>query len=264
MSWKNPPHPMQEGTDMNNTLNITWLYPDLLNLHGDRGNLMAFERVGKKMDLDVKINRIDTFAQEIDFAGSDIIFLNAGELKTVASVVENIKKYGNAVYEYIEAGKPLIAIGTTGAVLIDSTKRSDGSVIPGLGIIHGEAIERKAIYGDDLHFSLLEDSAFELMAVQIHLVNFYLKNENDALGKLIYGKGNNDTDSTEGGKYKNAIFTNALGPVFVKNPWYTEKIINEALKAKGLASAAPIDEEFFSIERNSFQAVKAFIKQKTE
>ena len=34
-----------------NTLNITWLYPDLLNLHGDRGNLMAFERVGKAMGL---------------------------------------------------------------------------------------------------------------------------------------------------------------------------------------------------------------------
>lgn len=249
---------------MNNTLNITWLYPDLLNLHGDRGNLMAFEKIGKKMGLDVKINRIDTFAQEIDFAGSDIIFLNAGELKTVGSVVENIKKYGNAVYDYVESGKPLIAIGTTGAVLIDCTKRSDGTQIPGLGIIHGEAIERKAIYGDDLHFSLLEDNAFELMAVQIHLIDFFLKDEKDALGKLIYGKGNNDQDATEGGKYKNAIFTNALGPVFVKNPWYTEKIINEALKAKGAQPASPIEDEFFAIERHSFQAIQSFIKNKTE
>lgn len=249
---------------MNRTLNITWLYPDLLNLHGDRGNLMAFERVGKKMGLEVNITRIDTFAQEIDFAGSDIIFLNAGELKTVGSVVENIKKYGNAVYDFVEAGKPLIAIGTTGAVLIDCTKRADGSEIPGLGIIHGEAVERKAIYGDDLHFSLSDDNSFELMAVQIHLIDFFLNDEKNALGKLIYGKGNNDRDTTEGGKYKNAIFTNALGPVFVKNPWYTEKIINEALKAKGLEPASPIDEEFFSIERHSFQTVSAFIKQKTE
>ncbi len=249
---------------MNNTLNITWLYPDLLNLHGDRGNIMAFEKVGKKMGLEVKINRIDTFSQEIDFASSDIIFLNAGELKTVGSVVENIKKYGNAVYDYVESGKPLIAIGTTGAVLIDCTKRADGSVVPGLGIIHGEAVERKAIYGDDLHFSLLEEESFELMAVQIHIIDFFLKDENDALGKLFYGKGNNDQDATEGGKYKNAIFTNALGPVFVKNPWYTEKIINEALKAKGLETAAPIEEEFFSIERHSFQSIESFIKQKTE
>lgn len=249
---------------MNNTLNITWLYPDLLNLHGDRGNLMAFQKVGTKMGLDVKINRIDTFAQEIDFENSDIIFMNAGELKTVSSIVENIKKYGNAIYDFVEAGKPVIAIGTTGAVLIDSTRRSDGSVVEGLGIIHGEAVERAAIYGDDLHISLLEDPGFELMAVQIHLVNFFLKDSADALGKVIYGKGNNDQDLTEGGKYKNAIFTNALGPVFVKNPWYTEKIINEVLKAKGLSPAEPIEESFFTIERNSFQTIGAFIKQKTE
>lgn len=249
---------------MNNTLNITWLYPDLLNLHGDRGNLMAFEKVGKKMGLDVKINRIDTFAQQIDFAGSDIIFLNAGEIKTVGSIVENIKRFGNAVYEFVESGKPLIAIGTTGAVLFDCTKRTDGSTIPGLGIIHGEAIERKVIYGDDLQIALLEDPAFELMAVQIHLLDFFLQDQSNALGRLIYGKGNNDLDNTEGGKYKNAIFTNALGPVFVKNPWYTEKIINEALKAKGLEPAAPIEDEFFTIERHSFRAVEAFIKSKTE
>lgn len=249
---------------MAHTLNITWLYPDLLNLHGDRGNLMAFEKVGKKMGLDVVIHRIDTFAQSIDFENSDIIFMNAGELKTVSSIVENIQKYGSAIYDFVEAGKPLIAIGTTGAVLIDETRRTNGTTVKGLGIIHAEAVERKEIYGDDLQFALTEDTGFELMAVQIHLIDFFLKDENSALGKLIYGKGNNDTDCTEGGKYKNAIFTNALGPVFVKNPWYTEKIINQALKAKGLEAAEPIEEEFFAIERNSFQTVLRFIKEKTE
>lgn len=247
-----------------NTLNITWLYPDLLNLHGDRGNLMAFERVGKAMGLDVKINRIDTFAQEIDFENSDIIFMNAGEIKTAASIVKSIKKYGDAVYNFAESGKPIIAIGTTGMVLIKSTKRFDGSVVEGLGLLDATAVERNEIYGDDLQFSLCEDKNFEIMAVQIHLVDFFLNDPSIALGKLTYGKGNNDKDQTEGAKYKNVIFTNALGPVFVKNPWYTEKIINEALKAKGCEQCKPLDESFFEIERNSFKTVRRFIDQKTE
>lgn len=246
------------------TLNITWLYPDLLNLHGDRGNLMAFEKVGAKMGLDVKINRIDTFAQEIDFENSDIIFMNAGEIKTAASIVASIKKYGDSIYKFAESGKPIIAIGTTGTVLIKSTKRCDGSIIEGLGLLDMTAIERNEIYGDDLQFSLCDNPSFEIMAVQIHLVDFFLNDPSAALGKLIYGKGNNDKDKTEGGKYKNVIFTNALGPVFVKNPWYTEKIINEALKAKGEEPCAPIDEAFFEIERNSFKTVRRFIDQKTE
>ena len=207
-----------------NTLNITWLYPDLLNLHGDRGNLMAFERVGKEMGLDVQINRVDTFSEEIDFKNSDIIFMNAGEIKTADAIVKNIKKYGDAIYNFAESGKPIIAIGTTGMVLIKSTKRCDGSVVEGLGLLDATAVER---------------------------------NE-------IYGKGNNDKDQTEGAKYKNVIFTNALGPVFVKNPWYTEKIINEALKAKGCEPCEPLDESFFEIERNSFKTVRRFIDQKTE
>ena len=247
-----------------NTLNITWLYPDLLNLHGDRGNLMAFERVGTKMGLDVKINRIDTFSQDIDFENSDIIFMNAGEIKTAASIVKNIKKFGDAVYKFAESGKPIIAIGTTGMVLIKSTTRCDGSVVEGLGLLDATAVDRTEIYGDDLQFSLCEDSGFEIMAGQIHLVDFFLNDPSIALGKLIYGKGNNDKDSTEGAKSKNVIFTNALGPVFVKNPWYTEKIINEALKAKGLEPASPIEESFFEIERNSFKTVRRFIDQKTE
>ena len=149
-------------------------------------------------------------------------------------------------------------------VLIKSTTRCDGSVVEGLGLLDATAVERKEIYGDDLQFSLCEDSGFEIMAVQIHLVDFFLNDPSIALGKLIYGKGNNDKDSTEGAKYKNVIFTNALGPVFVKNPWYTEKIINEALKAKGLEPASPIEESFFEIERNSFKTVRRFIDQKTE
>ena len=247
-----------------NTLNITWLYPDLLNLHGDRGNLMAFERVGKEMGLDVKINRIDTFSDDIDFDNSDIIFMNAGEIKTADSIVKNLEKYDDKIHEFAEAGKPIIAIGTTGMVLIKSTTRCDGSVIKGLGLLDAVGVERKEIYGDDLHFSLCENPETEIMAVQIHLVDFVLEDQSKALGKLIYGKGNNDRDQTEGVKYKNVIFTNALGPVFVKNPWYTEKIINEALKAKGCEPCEPLDESFFELERNSFKTVKRFIDQKTE
>ena len=94
--------------------------------------------------------------------------------------------------------------------------------------------------------------------------NFLVSTVSSHAGKLIYGKGNNDKDQTEGAKYKNVIFTNALGPVFVKNPWYTEKIINEALKAKGCEPCEPLDESFFEIERNSFKTVRRFIDQKTE
>ncbi|MBP9989596.1 MAG: hypothetical protein KBT46_08895, partial [Ruminococcus sp.] len=158
---------------MNNTLNIAWLYPDLLNLHGDRGNLMAFEKIGTKMGLDVKINRIDTFAQEIDFENSDILFFNVGEIKTVEPIVNNIKKYGDKIYKFAQGNKPIIAIGTSGAILGKKLERRSGQIIEGLGLLDINSKERETIYGDDIHFSISDDDNMEIVAVQIHLVDFF-------------------------------------------------------------------------------------------
>ena len=79
-------------------------------------------------------------------------------------------------------------------------------------------------------------------------------------GKLIYGMGNNEKETkNEGAKYKNVIFTNALGPVLVKNPWYAETLIKEALAQKGIKIETTIPREDFEIELNSLECIKKFI-----
>lgn len=245
------------------TLNISWVYPDLLNLHGDRGNVMAFEKVANLMGIEAKIKRIDTFSEKIDFENSDILFFNAGEVKTVGPIVENIRKFGDAVYDYANKGKFIIAIGTTGAILAKNLRRADDTVIEGLGLIDMRCEEREFIYGDDLMFTLNDERKTLITAVQIHLVDFFLYDENDKLGSLEYGKGNNDKDNTEGAKKGNVIFTNALGPVFVKNPWYAQDIIVEAMKNKGVEIEKTDLTKEFEIEYKSAEYIKKFIEKKT-
>lgn len=245
------------------TLNLTWLYPDLLNLHGDRGNVMAFERVAKAMGIDVVVKRVDTFSEEIDFENSDIIFMNVGEIKSVAPIAQNIRKYGDAIYNYVEKGKTLIAIGTTGAVLASKLQRLDGCVVEGLSILNMTCSEREFIYGDDLHFKLNDEKQTEIVAVQIHLLDFMLDDSSSSLGNVIYGKGNNDNDRTEGARKKNVFFTNALGPVFVKNPWFTRDIIELTMNVKGEDVPVHLENDYFKLEKNSAQAIKKFILDKT-
>ncbi|MBQ7580363.1 MAG: hypothetical protein IJU39_03535 [Clostridia bacterium] len=242
------------------TLNISWVYPDLLNLHGDRGNVMALEKVAKLMGITPKVTRVDTFSERIDFENSDIILFNVGEVKTVAPIVENLKKYGNGIYDFANRNKVIVAVGSTGAILAKQLKRRDGSTVEGLGILDMNCVERNEIYGDDLYYTL--DDKTEILAVQIHIVDFFLENENDALGKIVYGKGNNDSDSTEGAKKNNVYFTNALGPVFVKNPWFAQKIIAEAMKQKGVEIEAKDLSKEFETELKSAEYIKKFIKNK--
>lgn len=243
-------------------LKITWMYPDILNLHGDRGNIMALERIGKMLDLKVNIEKIENYAQKIDYDSSDIIFFNPGELKASDTIIEVLKLQKEQLDKYIEAGKMIILIGTSGSIMAKEIIRKDGTKINGLGYLDMICQERELIYGDDIHFVLKEDLNIEIMGCQIQVVDTYLNSE-ISLGVVEYGRGNAGKDvRSEGAKYKNVIFTNALGPVLVKNPWYTEMLIKTAMKNKGIYIKKVINKEEYDYEYHSLDCIKKFIENK--
>ena len=71
-----------------------------------------------------------------------------------------------------------------------------------------------------------------------------------------------DEAKAEGAKYKNVIYTNALGPVFVKNPWYAQHIIINALKNKNEEVSHILGDKDFELELDSLREIKKFIEQK--
>lgn len=245
-----------------NKLNLVWLYPDMLNLHGDRGNIQAFEKIAKKLDLEFNIQKTDDYDSNIDFENTDIILVNPGELKVIKTVIESLKKQNKNLDEYIQKNKFIILIGTSGAIMAKKTTRLDGTEIEGLGYLNMDCTQREYIHGDDIYFELNDDSKTEIIGSQIQVIDTKL-NENIALATVKYGLGNNG-DGTEGAKYNNVIFTNGLGPIFVKNPWWVEKIIKEAMKNKGIEITNTIDKSEFEIEINSNESIKKFIKSKNE
>ncbi len=247
---------------MANELNVLWMYPDILNLHGDRGNLMAFDRIGKLMDVKVNINKVEHFSDEIDFENNDIMFFNVGEIKVMPAIIDVLKKHKEEVIKFVNDNKTIILIGASGCIMARKTLRTN-SEFEGLGILDMELLEREKIYGDDILFTLNENGA-EIVGCQIKMLDTHLLSD-ISLGTLLYGSGNDGYDNkTEGAKYKNVIYTNTLGPVFVKNPWYTELIIKNALENKGVTVSKKLTDKDFDIELNSLQTIKKFIDQKEE
>lgn len=243
-------------------LNIVWAYPDILNLHGDRGNLLALERIAKMLEVETEVTKIENYREKIDFDSADIILFNVGEVKVMPTIIKALKEQEEELNKYIENGKIIILIGTTGCIMAKETLRTDGTSFKGLGILDMTCIERKDVYGDDLHFKLKEEQNMEIMANQIQLIDTKL-NSDIALGTVKYGMGNNEANKrTEGAKYKNVIFTNALGPVLVKNPWYTEKIIKLAMENKGEKVEKSIEKSEFEIESKSMECINRFIENK--
>jgi CobQ-like glutamine amidotransferase family enzyme len=54
----------------------------------------------------------------------------------------------------------------------------------------------------------------------------------EALGRVVYGLGNNGEDGTEGAFYRNAIATYSHGPLLPKNPFVADWLIQTALRLK--------------------------------
>ena len=265
-------------------LNILWLWPDILNMHGDRGNAMALARICGLYGIEAKVTRATRLSDDFSFEGADIALLGAGELIVLPSIVGALSKRFAELKEWLDRGGVLFATGTTGAALGTHTVRIDGSHIYGLGLLDMECREREAVLGDDLIFRTTGNTAMPgrkasagdgtipgvdaipdidmapgsdmvsgvdatldgdmfpvvdatsdvaaIYGIQIQMMDVFLAEGQPPFGETIYGYGNNGKGA-EGAVKGGVIFTNALGPVLVKNPWLTLGLINKALARKG-------------------------------
>ncbi len=239
------------------------MYPDTLFLHGERGNALALERYAKELCNDYSIDRVDFETESFDPAEYDVIYFGAGEISSFEAVIKDMESYKDSLKAFIEAGKPLIATGTTMAMFGKSIKRTDGSTVEGAGFIPVSATEREYVYGDDLQIETdYCGQHMEIVGNQIQMINIDFDEEGGfkGFGKVVYGMGNNGSDGIEGVMYKNSVFTNLLGPVLICDPWFTCRIIRAASEVSGEILKG--DDPDFELELKSLEKKKAFISNK--
>ena len=260
------------------SLKILWLWPDILNQHGERGNVMALVRICALYGIKTEVTRVNRLTEDFGFEGFDIAVLGAGELAVMPAIVGAARKRLPELQAWTEGGGLLFATGTTGAALGTCTTRLDGSHFDGLGLLDMECREREIVLGDDLIFEPEDADTFAaaspeptlynpaVYSIQIHMMDVMLNEGQPPFGKTIYGYGNNGSGS-EGAVKGGVIFTNALGPVLVKNPRLTLGLINKALgrerhnaAAAGGQQTAPLilNPDLFTFERESAKAIKRF------
>lgn len=235
-------------------LTIGWMYPDILNLHGERGSVQALAAIGANMGLEMEIRKIENIQDAIPYNELDMLLFLPGEISTFCHLVPAMGRQMEELTAYVEAGGYVLALGTTGLLFGKEIRREDGSIQEGLGLLDLTATERNYVWGDDLQLRIRE-SRQELIGSQILMADVEAANP---LGTTLYGRGNNGTGS-EGARYKNLIYTNCLGPLFVKNPWFAEDILKDICLRKflGLTPKNP-----HTLAFASFDSTERFIKTK--
>lgn len=245
----------------NKTFKIGWLFPDSLYLHGDRGNVLALERMARLAGYDVIIEKIDFRTEDFTPTDYDFLFCSPGEIAVFASIIDWLKPYTLALKGYIQTGRPLLVTGNSIGLWGKEILRDDQSVLKGLEIIDVTTKENHAVYGDDLHFTCtVNNETMDIIGSQIQMADFLIHHEKP-FGQLHYGYGNTGKDQQEGVQLKNAVFTNTLGPVLVLNPWLTREFVK--IMAANQGDDLRTFDCSMDLEYRSFGSKKQFIRQKT-
>ncbi|KHO61572.1 MULTISPECIES: type 1 glutamine amidotransferase [Thermoanaerobacter] len=232
---------------------IGHMYPDLLNLYGDLGNILSLKRRCEWRNIETEVKSI-TVDLNTNFADIDILFLGGGsdrEQKIVSNDL-TIKK-GKNLKAAIEDGLTVLGICGGYQLLGNYYQTSKGDKLEGVGILDMWTIaSTKRMIGNVVIEANINRKSFKMVGFENHSGKTYLGKSNP-LGKVIIGSGNNGEDKTEGCIYKNVYGTYLHGPVLPKNPEFADILIETALKIKyGKVELIPLDD---SLEQQAKQSL---------
>lgn len=220
---------VSESKEAEKEINIVHLYPDLLNLYGDKGNIACMQKRLQWRGIKANILNCTNSDHSINLEDADIIFVGGGSDREQEIVCNLLLKKKQEITNYVENGGTLVAV-CGGYQLLGKYYQTATSKIEGLGILD--------IYTDSAETRLIGNVVLEADFISQKIVGFenhagrtYI-GDHTPLGKVVYGHGNTGESGYEGVVYKNVIATYLHGPLFPKNPQLCDYILANAVKRK--------------------------------
>ncbi|MEV7691859.1 glutamine amidotransferase [Microbacterium sp. NPDC089189] len=211
------------------TLHIVQLYPDLLGVTGDRGNVEVLAARAGLSGITAEIARITV--GEASPEDADIIVIGNGPLSALRVVREDLVGRGDWLRERVAAGAVVLAVGGGAELLTDGVDPLEGPAVEGLGIIGGRvARTRQRRVG----YVVADTVDGKLIGFEDHASVWRLKDPSAAYGRVIAGDG-----GVEGG-FETVVVgsvyaTNIQGPVLPLNPALADVLLTRALARHGVA-----------------------------
>lgn len=220
-------------------LTIGHLYPDLLNLYGDRGNIQCMMKRSIWRGIEAETIAF-SMGDSIDFSKLDIVLLGGGSDREQRIVCSKLSSIRDDFRSYVEDGGSVIAV-CGGYKLLGHYYKTEEGTLEGLSLVDLYTEQGSPRLIDNI---VLENPDFSLPIVgfENHGGRTYIGN-NKPFGKVLYGHGNNGEDGTEGVLYKNVVGTYLHGPLLPKNPHICDYLLSNALERKyGNGTLSPLDD----------------------
>lgn len=213
------------------SLKLAHLYGDLLNTYGDIGNILTLEYYAKQMD--VKLN-VKVVSLETPFEASqyDLFFFGGGQDYEQMIVSKDIQGKKEELTKFIEDGGPGLAICGGYQLLGKYYIGADGQKIAGISALphYTNSQDNNRFIGD---ITIKNSATGEIYhGFENHNGVTYLGTNEQPLGTIISGHGNNGEDGGEGAIYHNVFCSYFHGPILARNGELAKKMLLAALHRK--------------------------------
>lgn len=210
-------------------MKIGHLFPDLLNLYGDLGNVRTLQKRLEWRGLEAAVENYPLH-RSIDFTALDIVLLGGGSDREQLIVGQKMKALREDFRQFIEDGGVVLAI-CGGYQLLGHFYETGNERIEGLGLLNLETVQGNGrLIGNVILDSPLVTSP--ILGFENHggRTKIY---DHTPLGKVILGYGNDDSKTQEGVVYKHVVGTYCHGPLLPKNPELADWLIGKARLRRG-------------------------------
>ena len=219
---------------------ICHLFPELLNLYGDGGNILTLAKRLEWRGIEADVREVP-IAETPSFAEADVVFIGGGSDREQRIVCERLLAQRAELRAYTEDGGVLLAV-CGGYQLLGHSYVMGEETLEGLALV-------------DLHTDrgiprLIGNIAIEsevspqpVVGYENHGGRTHLGPGVRPLGKVVFGHGNDGETGYEGCLERHIVGTYIHGPLLPKNPGVADYVIARALERRyGSADLEPLDD----------------------
>jgi hypothetical protein len=227
------------------TLRVCALYPDLMNIYADRGNLLLLERRCAWRGIGFETTAAG-LGDAIDPEAHDLFYLGGGQDRDQRLCAYDLVETKRDAL-HAAAGRGALVLGVCGGYqLLGHSYELGEERIPGIGLVDLHTV--RATTGDRLvgnvaiEVDLDGDATPRVLAgFENHGGRTHLGAGEQPLGRVLKGHGNDGASGFEGVRRGSVIGTYLHGPLLPKNAWFADWLI---ARGTGAGVLAPLDDRF--------------------
>lgn len=212
-------------------ISIAHLYPELLNIYGDFGNVLTVKNRCEWRNIDVEITQVNV-GDAIDPEKFDIYFIGGGQDKQQIDVSRELQLQRTALHDAMNMDAVFLGICGGYQLFGNYYQPSNGTRLLGIGLLDAYTVAGNKRFIGNVTAKTEFTMPKTLVGFENHSGLTYLQGETKPLAMVEVGAGNNNEDKTEGARYRNVFGTYLHGSFLPKNPHFADYLIKLALEKR--------------------------------